>query len=68
MACFPEQRLVGIPVNRVSDDSGCPFGTTHPQTAKALNGNYLRGKRIDFDALDFSGVKACHHEMEFVWK
>lgn len=68
MACFPDQCLVGVPVNRVSDQSGVPFGRKFPQTTEDLNRRFLAGERIDLDRLDFSGVDSCHHEIEFVWR
>ncbi len=68
MASFAEQKLVGVPVNRVADRSGCPNGETFPQSAEELNKRFLDGQRIDLDRLDFSGVAGCHHEIEFQWK
>lgn len=67
MACFPNQCLVGVPVNRVSVSSGVPYGRRHPQSTEALNERFLRGERIDLDALDFSEVYSYHHEFEFKW-
>lgn len=68
MACFEQQCLVGVPVNRVSETSGVPFGEKYPATTEELNRRFLGGERIDLDQLDFSGVDACHYEIPFVWK
>lgn len=68
MAAYPEQALVGVPVNTVADDRLRPHGEFHPQTADELNYRFLSGERIDLDALDFSGVSGCLHEMPFVWR
>lgn len=68
MGCFPDQRLVGVPVNRVSEQSGCGFGERFPQSAEEMNERWLAGERIDLEALDFSGVDGCHVEVPFVWK
>lgn len=68
MACYEQQSVVGVPVNRVSESSGCPFGETHPQSAEAINKRWLNGERICLDALDFSGVDGCHHEIKFEWE
>ncbi len=68
MTSFEEQCLVGVSVNRVSDQSGVHFGLTHPQTTVELNDRFLAGERIDLEALDFSGVNSCHHEISFVWE
>lgn len=68
MACFEQQCLVGVPVNRVSETSGVPAGERFPASTEELNERFLGGERIDLDALDFSGVDACHYEIPFVWK
>jgi hypothetical protein len=68
MACHEQQSVVGVPVNRVSESSGCPFGETHPQSAEAINKRWLNGERICLDVLDFSGVVGCHHEIKFEWE
>lgn len=68
MTCFDDQCLVGVPVNRVSEESGVPNGLIYPQTTEALNERFLAGERIDLDALDFSAVDSCHQEIEFVWR
>lgn len=68
MAAWPEQVLVGVPVNRVSDPSGCPFGEVYPQPVEELNERFLAGERIALDRLDFSGVHGCHHEFQYEWE
>lgn len=68
MASFQHQSLVSNPVNRVSESHGPPFGRKHPQLIKDLNARFLKGQRIDLDALDFKGIDSCHHEVKFVWK
>lgn len=68
MACFPDQCLVGVPVNRVSPSSGVPHGLKWPQTAEGMNERFLAGERIDLDAIDFSQVDSCHHEFLFQWR
>ncbi len=67
MACYPLQRIVGVPVNRVSPDSGVVFGERYPQPVEFLNDLYMKGKRINLAALDFSGVSGCHHELLYQW-
>lgn len=68
MACYEEQCLVGVPVNRVSENSGVPHGQKFPQSTRELNKRFLSGERIDLDALDFTGIDSCHHELEFKWR
>lgn len=68
MACYPHSVYVGNPVNRVSEQSGVRYGTRFPVTAAECNERFLRGERIDLDALDFSHVDGAHTEIELVWK
>lgn len=56
--------LVGIPHNRVQE--------AYPNrnmggSAAELNARFLRGERIDLDAMDFSDVRGCHQEIEYVF-
>lgn len=67
MGCFEEQKLVGIPVNRVSESSGCLNGQKHPQSTKYLNDRFLAGERIDLDSLDLEGVDDVLYETEYKW-
>ncbi len=68
MASFVEQSVVSVAVNRTSVSQGAPAGRTFPQSAAKLASRYLRGQRIDLDAIDFTGVDSVHHEIEFAWK
>lgn len=68
IACYEDQCLVGVPVNRVSENSGVAYGRTYPHSTVEMNERFLAGERIDLDALDFSDVDSCHHEIEFVWR
>jgi hypothetical protein len=68
MACYLEQKLVGVDVNTVAEDQLRPSGREHPQSAEELNARYLAGERISLDALDFSGVDGCLAEVPFVWE
>ena len=67
-ASFRHQCVVGNAVNRVSPSSGVGCGFVFPQTTVDLNDRFLEGQQIDFDSLDFSGVRSCHHEILFRWK
>jgi hypothetical protein len=67
-ACFPHQCVVGNAVNRVSPSSMVGYGYVFPQTAAALNKRFVRGERIDYDKLDFTGIYSCHHEILLQWK
>jgi hypothetical protein len=65
---FRHQCVVGNPVNRVSPSSGIGCGFVFPQPTADLNDRFLEGQTIDYDSLDFSGVRSCHHEILFQWK
>lgn len=67
MGCFPDQRLVGVPVNRVSHESSCRAGERHPQSTHHLNKRFLGGERIVLERLDFSAVAGCLYELSYVW-
>lgn len=68
MACYPEQKLVGLDVNTVAPDKRRPSGKTHPQSPEELNRRFLAGERISLDALDLDDVDGCLVEREFVWE
>ena len=68
MASFHESRLVGLPLNRVNETTPNRYGATHPYPAEGLNDRYLRGERIDLDALDFSDVRGAHQEIPLVFR
>jgi len=57
----------GVPVNRVSDQSGVVHGRRHPQTVEELDARYAAGERIDLDSIDPSQVDAAHTELLFRW-
>ena len=64
MASYPHSCLVGIPVNRVQDTH--PNRHANSYSPADLNERYLRGKRINLDALDFSDIRGAHQELELV--
>ena len=70
MASYPESRYVGVPVNRVSEQSGVRFGQRFPQPAGQLNRRFDGGERISLDRLeaDLGWVDGPHAELEFPWE
>ena len=66
MAAYPHSCLVGIPVNTVSTTHRNRHGEQHSISPDFLLASYLRGERIDLDALDFSDVRGAHQEIELV--
>jgi hypothetical protein len=68
MMAYPESRLVGIPANRVQTKNPNRHGERHPYLIQDLNDRYLKGERIDLDALDFSDIRGAHQEMELVFR
>lgn len=70
MACYRDQALVGVPVNRVADIGGVKHGEKHPQPVQDLTRAYLAGRRIDLDALEPMLARAdeCHLEVAYPWR
>ena len=68
MACFNESMVVSIPVNKVSDTSGCSSGDKYSYSVEYLNKLFLEGKRLDYENMDFSNIRGCHQEIKFEFK
>ena len=68
MAAFSNSVLVNTPNNIVNTSINNLNGLTYGVSAKDLNKDYLEGKIIDMEAMDFSGIKGCHQEIEFKYK
>ncbi len=67
MRSYDHSVLVGVPVNRVSEQSRVRFGELHPAPADMLLAGFLAGRRLDLAAIDFSAVDAAHVELELRW-
>lgn len=67
MACGPLSSYVGVPVNRVSDQSHVVHGRLHPQTADELENRYAAGERIRIDRIDPLAIDAAHTEIIYEW-
>lgn len=68
MGAFQQSCLLGIPVNRVNETNPNRNGTIHGYSVQDLNRRYLRGDRIDLNALDFSDVRGAHQEIPLVFQ
>lgn len=68
MASCARSRYVGIPVNRVSDQSGVRAGDEYPQSVAELARRYDNGERIDLDKIDVEAIDGPHCEIEFQWR
>lgn len=66
MIAYSQSRLVNIPANRIQDDFPNRYGEAHPRSAESLNAAFLAGQRIDYDALDFSGIDGVNKEIELI--
>ena len=60
------QAMISIPHNKVSDTSRCHASGLY--TEEILNQYLLDGFIIDYDKMDFSGIKNVHHEVDFKFK
>jgi hypothetical protein len=68
MACFPRSLLVGVPVNRVSEQSNVRHGGSMIYSAESLRASWEQGMRLDLDAIDFTGVDGAHTELDLRWR
>ncbi len=67
MGCFPDSVLVNVPANIVTTSHLTNRVMDAPAyTPAALNGMFLDGWRINWRAMDYSGVNAAHAELAFV--
>ena len=66
MASFRHSVVVSIPANLVNETNVNRHSNF--ATVEELNNRFLAGERIDFRAMDFSAVKACHQEIPFVFR
>jgi hypothetical protein len=67
MACAHFSSYTGVPVNRVSEQSGVVHGRVHPQTAADLEARYAAGQRIQLDRIDAAEIDAAHTEIMYEW-
>ena len=58
--------LVSLPHNRVTVQASNPISGVPEWSADALCDAFLDGLRIDYAAMDFSGVDAAHAEVPLV--
>jgi len=68
LASYSSSRYVNIPSNRVNETHPNRTGTLHAYSPDELNERYLAGERIDWQAMDYSGVNAAHCELPYVFK
>jgi hypothetical protein len=68
MACLRHSAVVNTPLNRVQEICKNRAGEQFGMTAEDLNTQFLEGKRIDFEAIDFSNIVGCHQELELCMK
>ena len=60
----PDQCLVGIPVNRVSNTSHCSYGERYGLHEDDICARFLRGEEFDINQIDFSSVNDTHVELK----
>lgn len=65
----PDQSCyVGVPVNRVSDQSGVIHGQIYPADPDELARKYENGWQISLDAINPEAIDAAHTELPFTWE
>ena len=68
MYSFKKSVLIGVPVNLVNDTFNNRNGLLHPISVETLNEKYLKGEKINLNALTFSNINGPHKELEYVFK
>jgi hypothetical protein len=59
---------VNTPNNIVNTSFANRNGLTFKSDVLDLNNDYLEGKIIDMESMDFSEIIGCHQEIEFKYK
>ncbi len=62
MISFRQNSCVSVPLNVVTDSIVNRSGLDPRHSPEALNERFLRGERIDLDAVDYTDVRAAHEE------
>lgn len=73
---FPKEKMVSFINNVLVNTPNNIVNSTHPNRhsadfgigVKQLNDDYLSGKIIDLESMDFSNIVGCHQEIEFKYK
>jgi hypothetical protein len=65
---YQHSKVVNLPINRVQTVFTNRFGNTFPRTQEELNKEYLTGKTIDLDKIDFSHIYCSHQELPMEFK
>lgn len=68
MASFEHSVLVNTPNNIVNTSFANRNGLTYGASVDGLNKDYLEGKIIELESMDFSNIIGCHQEIEFKYK
>ena len=64
MGCFDTSSVVNTPINLCGATSKNKAGERFGITLEDLNKDYLDGKVIDLENIDFSDIKGCHQELK----
>jgi len=67
MASYKDSALVNSPTNIVQSVFKNRKGETFWASTEELNTEYVSGKKIDFDSIDFSEIVGCHQELKFIF-
>lgn len=73
---FPKEKMVSFKSNVLVNTPNNIVNSTHPNRHSAdfgisvekLNSDYLEGKIIDLESMDFTNIIGCHQEIEFKYK
>lgn len=64
MASLAQSVIVNVPINKVQSTNDNTYGSKFKFAQEDINKEFLLGKHIDFDGIDFSNVNSTHQEFE----
>jgi len=67
MGCFEKSCVINTPINRVQETCLNGAGKFFGNTPEELNENFLKGKRLTLEGMDFSTIIGAHQELKLIW-
>lgn len=68
MGCFERSYVVNTPANRVQETCLNRAGEFFSYSPEELNQEFLKGRRLSLNKMDFSTVIGCHQEIKLEWE
>lgn len=68
MLSFKDSVLINTPLNRVQEVCLNRSGESFGISPEDMNKNFLEGKTLSLEDIDFSNIVGCHQELSMTWK